>query len=66
MDERNNEPTFNVPGQWRTARKSHVCRACEKGIGVGERYFEYTGEVPAFQTGYPYHRTCAIETWSKF
>jgi hypothetical protein len=57
---RENEPSLAVPGQWRTARKLHTCERCHLRIITGERYFEYTGEVPAFQTGSPYCRNCAL------
>ena len=59
------EPEFpGVPGQWRTARKPWVCRSCANMIRVGARYFEYTGETPLYEHGRPYHRACAISTWS--
>jgi hypothetical protein len=59
------EPDFpSVPGNWRTARRSWMCRHCVSMIRVGERYFEYTGESAAYESGRPYHRACAIEVWT--
>jgi hypothetical protein len=62
---RENEPSLAVPGQWRTARKLHTCERCHLRIIPGERYFEYTGEVPAFQTGSAYCRDCALTVWPR-
>jgi hypothetical protein len=60
------EPEFSVPGHWRTARRPWVCRHCAEMIRPGARYFEYTGESHAYESGRPYHRECAIEVWSQF
>jgi hypothetical protein len=60
------EPEFNLPGQWRTARKAHACDACGQGIEPGDRYYEYTGESEGYHTGDAYHRVCAIEYWRKW
>jgi len=60
------EPAFNLPGEWRTARRMHVCRHCTRMIRAKERYFDYTGESALYQPGRPYHRRCAIEAWSDY
>jgi hypothetical protein len=59
-------PHLPVPGLWRRARKSHTCIECGGSINPSERYFEYTGSVPAYQTGDAYHRGCAITVWLDF
>lgn len=59
-------PHLPVPGMWRKARKPHVCEHCHEPINSTDRYFEYTGEVPDFQTGSAYCRRCAILVWLDF
>jgi hypothetical protein len=48
-------------GKWRTARRDYTCAACGKDIYGKERYFEYLGETPSFQSGKRYHAACATE-----
>ena len=34
--------------------------------GGGDRYFEYTGEVPAFQSGIAFCAKCAPVYWGEY
>lgn len=56
-------PALPTPGLWRLARKGRVCKVCDASIAPRTRYFEYTGDVPGYQSGTPYCRRCAIEVW---
>ena len=47
----------------RTARKVWRCIECGTLIQKGDRYVEYVGEVPLFQTGSPYCASSALRVW---
>ncbi len=46
-------------GQWRIARKQHICHQCHKTITKGQRYWEDYNSTPAYQSGHRYHTQCA-------
>jgi len=56
-----NEPL--EPGQWRTARKAHVCHGCGQPITAGSRYWEYFGATPTFLSGHRFHPEHAAGDW---
>lgn len=37
--------------------------ACRRVIHPGQRYFEYLGETPSYQSGTRYCATCALNVW---
>ena len=48
----------------RRAAKSWQCASlCGVTINPGDRYLEYLGEAPAYQSGSRYCAICAVDVW---